>query len=271
MVTYAAPLEDIRFLLYEVFDYEGRVHALPGCADASRDVVDAVLEEAAKFCVGELLPLNRPGDEEGCIFEKGVVRTPAGFKEAYTAFCQGGWTGLSCDPDYGGQGLPKTVQFIVEELICSTNLSFGTYPGLSHGAYNALALHGSDALKAVFLAKLVDGTWSGTMCLTEPQCGTDLGLIRTKAVPADGGAVAGVPSYQISGTKIFISAGEHDLAENIVHLVLARLPDAPPGIKGISLFAVPKFLPAADGACGPRNGVACGAIEHKMGIKASAT
>ena len=271
MVTYTAPLEDIRFLLYEVFDYEGRVHTLPGFEDASRDVVDAVLEEAAKLSINELLPLNRPGDEEGCTFENGVVRTPKGFKEAYTAFCQGGWTGLSCDPDFGGQGLPKTLQFIVDELICSTNLSFGTYPGLSHGAYNALALHGSDALKAVFLAKLVDGTWSGTMCLTEPQCGTDLGLIRTKAVPVDGGAIAGVQSYKISGTKIFISAGEHDLTENIVHLVLARLPDAPAGIKGITLFAVPKFLPATDGTCGPRNGVACGAIEHKMGIKASAT
>ncbi len=271
MVTYTAPLEDIRFLLYQVFDYEGRVVPLPGCEDASRDMVDAVLEEAAKLCVGELLPLNRSGDEEGCNFENGSVRTPKGFKEAYKTFCEGGWTGLSCDPDYGGQGLPKTLQFIVDELVCSANLSFGMYPGLSHGAYNAIALHGSDTLKSVFLPKLVDGTWSGTMCLTESQCGTDLGLIRTKAVPIDGGAIDDVQSYQIDGTKIFISAGEHDLTENIVHLVLAKLPDAPPGIKGISLFAVPKFRPAADGTVGARNGVTCGAIEHKMGIKASST
>ncbi|RMD64554.1 MAG: acyl-CoA dehydrogenase [Alphaproteobacteria bacterium] len=271
MVTYAAPLEDIRFGLYDLWDYEARVAALPGYEDASRDVVDAVLEEAAKLCVNELLPLNRSGDEEGCRFENGIVRTPSGFKEAYRTFADGGWCGLSCDPAYGGQGLPKTLQFIVEELICSTNLSFGTYPGLSHGAYNALALHGTDAQKALYLPKLVDGSWSGTMCLTEPQCGTDLGLIRTRAVPNGAAGPDGSPAYRITGTKIFISAGEHDLTENILHLVLAKLPDAPPGTKGISLFLVPKFLVRPDGTPGPRNGVACGAIEHKMGIKASST
>jgi alkylation response protein AidB-like acyl-CoA dehydrogenase len=265
MVTYSAPLEDIRFLLNELLDYEGTVAGLPGYEEASADIVEAVLEEGAKFCENELLPLNRPGDEEGCIFENGVVRTPTGFKEAYKAFAEGGWTGLACDPAYGGQGLPKTLQFLLEELICSTNLSFGIYPGLSHGAYNAVALHGSDEQKNLYLPKLTDGTWSGTMCLTEPHSGTDLGLIRTKAEPNGKGA------YKITGTKIFISAGEHDLTENIVHLVLAKLPDAPPGIKGISLFVVPKFLVKADGSLGPRNGVACGSIEHKMGIKASAT
>jgi alkylation response protein AidB-like acyl-CoA dehydrogenase len=265
MVTYAAPLEDIRFVLNELLDYEGTVASLPGYEEASADIVEAVLEEGAKFCENELLPLNRTGDEEGCVFENGVVRTPAGFKEAYKAFAEGGWSGLAGDPAYGGQGLPKTLQFLLEELICSTNLSFGIYPGLSHGAYNAIALHGSEQQKSLYLPRLTDGSWSGTMCLTEPHSGTDLGLIRTKAEPDGNGA------YKISGTKIFISAGEHDLTENIVHLVLAKLPDAPPGSRGISLFIVPKFQVKADGALGPRNGVACGSIEHKMGIKASAT
>jgi butyryl-CoA dehydrogenase len=271
MVTYAAPLDDIRFVLTELLDYEGRVAALPGYEEATTDIVEAVLEEAARFCENELLPLNRPGDEAGCSFENGVVRTPAGFKEAYRAFAEGGWTGLDCAPEYGGQGLPKTLQFVLQEMICSTNLSFGTYPGLSHGAYGAIARHGSKELKALFLPKLVAGTWSGTMCLTEPQCGTDLGLIRTKAVPDGATGPDGAPAYKITGTKIFISAGEHDLTENIVHLVLAKLPDAPPGTRGISLFVVPKFMAGADGSPGPRNGVACGSIEHKMGIKASAT
>lgn len=265
MVTYAAPLDDIRFVLYELFDYEGEVAALPGYEEASRDMMDAILEEGAKLCENELLPLNRSGDEEGCVFENGVVRTPAGFKEAYNTFIEGGWTGLSCNPEYGGQGLPQTLHILLKEMICSTNMSFGMYPGLSHGAYNALSLHGSDDLKARFLPKLVEGVWSGTMCLTEPQCGTDLGLIRTKAEPN------GADTYKITGTKIFISAGEHDLTENILHLVLAKLPDAPPGSKGISLFLVPKFLVKSDSTLGPRNGVACGSIEHKMGIKASST
>ena len=265
MVTYSAPLDDVRFNLFELFDYEGEVASLPGYEEAVRDLVDAVLEEGARFCENELLPLNRAGDEAGCVFENGVVRTPEGFKEAYRAFAEGGWVGLACAPAYGGQGLPKTVQFALDEFVCSTNLSFGMYPGLSYGAYRALELHGSEEQKALYLPKLAEGTWSGTMCLTEPHCGTDLGLIRTKAEPNGNG------SYKITGTKIFISAGEHDLTENILHLVLAKLPDAPPGTRGISLFLVPKVLVGADGALGARNGVACGAIEHKMGIKASST
>ncbi len=251
MVTYSAPLEDIRFVMYELLDYEGTVAALPGYEDATRDVLDAVLEEGARFCENELLPLNLPGDAEGCSFANGVVRTPKGFKEAYAAFIAGGWTGLACDPEFGGQGLPKTLQFALQELICSTNLSFGLYPMLTQGAYAGLELHGSDEQRRRFLPRLADGTWSATMCLTEPHCGTDLGLIRTRAEP-DGGA------YKITGSKIFITAGEHDLTENIVHWVLAKLPQPPPGTKGISMFIVPKFLVKPDGALGPRNRVACG-------------
>jgi len=264
MPTYKAPLRDIRFVLHELLQV-AQLAELPGYGEATPDTIDAVLEEAAKLCEAVLAPLNRTGDEEGCHYENGVVRAPAGFKEAYSVFVAAGWSGLACDPAYGGQGLPKVLNTAFEEMICSANLSFGTYPGLSHGAYNALDLHGTDELKTRYLAKLVDGTWSGTMCLTEPQCGTDLGLIRSKAEPGADGA------WRITGTKIFISAGEHDLTENILHLVLARLPDAPVGIRGISLFLVPKFLVKANGELGQRNGVACGGIEHKMGIKASAT
>jgi len=268
MPMYKAPLKEIDFLLHDVLGYDATVATLPGYAEATRDVVDAVLAEAAKFCENELQPLNLSGDKEGCTYENGVVRTPKGFKEAYVQFREGGWCGLTADPEFGGQGLPKVVGFAFEELITSANMSFGMYPGLSHGAYNAIAKHASEELKKEYLPKLVDGTWSGTMCLTEPHCGTDLGLIKTKAVPADDN------SFRITGTKIFISAGEHDLTENILHLVLAKLPDAPPGIKGISLFLVPKFLPkkGANGIeAGPANGVRCGSIEHKMGIKASST
>ncbi|TAJ83117.1 acyl-CoA dehydrogenase [bacterium] len=265
MVSYQAPLDDIRFVLYELLDYEGTVAALPGYEEATRDVVDALLDQAARFCEHKLLPLNGPGDAEGCTFENGVVRTPQGFKQAYRAFTEAGWTGLACDPQYGGQGLPNVLQFALEELICSTNLSFGIYPGLSHAGYHALALHGSEEQKRLFLSKIVSGTWSATMCLTEPQCGTDLGLIRTRAERQGGSA------YKITGTKIFISAGEHDLTENIVHIVLARVPDAPSGTRGLSLFIVPKFLPNSDGTLGVRNRVSCGSIEHKMGIKASST
>jgi alkylation response protein AidB-like acyl-CoA dehydrogenase len=264
MQTYKAPLRDMRFVLHEL---NGGVplNALPGHEEMTPELIDSVLEEAAKLCEEVLLPLNASGDVEGCTIENGVVRTPRGFKEAYELFRAGGWTAIACDPAYGGQGLPESVNKLVEEMICSSNIAFGMYPGLSHGAYRAIALHGSEAQKQTYLPKLADGTWAGTMNLTEPQCGTDLGLIRTKAVPqADG-------SYRITGSKIFISAGEHDLTENIIHLVLARLPDAPPGIKGISLFVVPKFLPTEDGRPGARNGVMCPAIEHKMGIKASAT
>ncbi len=264
MAVYKAPLRDMRFVLNEVLNVDA-IASLPNFADITPDVIDAVLEEAAKICEQVLFPLNRSGDEEGCSFENGVVRTPKGFKEAYDTFTGGGWTNLSTDPDYGGQGLPATVGFVVQEMICSANLAFGMYPGLSAGAYEAINHHANDELKQRYLPKLGSGEWSGTMCLTEPHCGTDLGMLRTRAEPqADG-------TYKITGTKIFISAGEHDLSQNIIHLVLARLPDAPGGTKGISLFIVPKFLPKADGTPGPRNGFACGAIEHKMGIKASAT
>ena len=264
MPIYKAPLEDVRFVLDTIVGKDS-LSALPGYEDATPDLIDQVLTEGAKLCEEVLFPLNQPGDAEGCHYENGVVRTPKGFREAYGQYAEGGWIGLSCDPAYGGQGLPKLVNTLLEEFVCSANLSFGMYPGLSLGAYNALSLYGSDELKARFLPKLVEGTWSGTMCLTEPHSGTDLGIIRTKAVPADDG------SYRITGTKIFISAGEHDLTENILHLVLARLPDAPAGTRGISLFLVPKFLPNDDGTPGQRNGVACGSIEHKMGIKASST
>ncbi|MBK3732670.1 acyl-CoA dehydrogenase [Azospirillum brasilense] len=264
MPIYKAPLEDVRFVLDEIVG-AGKLAELPGYEDATPDLIAQVLEEGAKLCEEVLFPLNQSGDGEGCTFENGVVRTPKGFKEAYGTYIEAGWQGLSCDPAYGGQGLPKLVNTMLEEFICSANLSFGMYPGLSLGAYNALSTYGSEELKQRFLGRLVDGTWAGTMCLTEPHCGTDLGLIRTRAVPQEDG------SHKITGTKIFISAGEHDLTENILHLVLARLPDAPAGTRGISLFLVPKFLPNGDGTVGPRNGVACGSIEHKMGIKASAT
>jgi alkylation response protein AidB-like acyl-CoA dehydrogenase len=265
MTLYKAPLREYRFVLQELFDV-GELAGLPGYQDATPDVFDAVLEEGAKLCEEVLFPLNRSGDEEGCTFENGVVRTPKGFKQAYDLFRQGGWTALACDPEYGGQGLPHTLQFFVEEMVSSANMSFGMYPGLSNGAYSAIHRHGTEAQKRKFLPHLVDGTWSGTMCLTEPQCGTDLGQIRTKAEPAGKDGV-----YKISGTKIFISAGEHDLTDNIIHLVLARIVGGPPGIRGISLFIVPKFLAKDDGGVGARNGVRCGSIEHKMGIKASST
>lgn len=265
MPAYKAPLRDINFVLTELLRIENLPQQIPDFAEATPDLIQAVIEEAAKFCENELQPLNREGDEEGCHFDQGVVTTPKGFKEAYAKFIEGGWTGLPCDPEYGGQGLPKLVNFAVEEMICSANLSFGMYPGLSNGNYNAIHAHGDDAQKALYLPKLVDGSWAGTMCLTEPQCGTDLGLVKTRAeANADG-------SYKLYGTKIFISAGEHDLTENIIHLVLARLPDAPAGIRGISLFVCPKFLPDADGKPGTRNPVVCGSIEKKMGIKASST
>lgn len=264
MATYKAPLRDMRFVLYELHN-GAALSQLPGLEEMTPELIDPVIEEAAKVCEEVLQPLNRSGDEEGCRLENGVVRTPKGFVEAYRLFREGGWTGIACDPAFGGQGVPHSANALVEEMICSANLSFGLYPGLTHGAYKALSTHGSDALKQRYLPKMVEGVWSGTMCLTEPHCGTDLGLSRTKAVPQNDG------SYRLSGTKIFISAGEHDLTENIIHLVLARLPDAPKGIKGISLFLVPKFLVNEDGTVGTRNGVSCGAIEHKMGIKASAT
>jgi len=259
MPTYQAPLRDMRFLLYELHGADA-LAKLPGYQEATRDLLDSVLDAAATFTAEKLLPLNRTGDEEGCRFQDGIVTTPAGFKEAYKEFAAGGWISLAADPAYGGQGLPHVLNLLVEEMICATNLAFGMFPGLSQGAYNALALHGSDEIKQRYLPKLADGSWAGTMCLTEPQCGTDLGLVRTKAEAAPDG------SYRVSGGKIFISAGEHDLTENILHLVLARLPDAPSGTRGISLFLVPKVMPD-----GTRNRVSCGAIEKKMGIHASPT
>ncbi|MDQ8163886.1 MAG: acyl-CoA dehydrogenase C-terminal domain-containing protein [Gemmatimonadota bacterium] len=264
MPAYKAPLDDIRFLLHDVHDV-AQLAALPGFEDATPDLIDAVLVEGAKICEEVLFPLNQSGDTEGVTYANGDVRTPRGFKEAYTQYAAGGWTGVSADPQFGGQGLPEAVRFVMEEMLCSSNLSFSMYPGLSHGAVSALMSHGSDALKQRFLPKLIDGSWGGTMCLTEAHAGTDLGMIHTKAVPAADG------TYAITGQKIFISAGDHDLTENIVHLVLAKLPDAPGGTKGISLFLVPKFLPTESGGVGAKNGVTCGSIEHKMGIKASAT
>jgi alkylation response protein AidB-like acyl-CoA dehydrogenase len=264
MPNYKAPLADMRFVLHELFDSK-TIAELPGYGDFSPELIDSVLEEAAKLCEEVLFPLNQSGDLEGCTYENGVVRTPTGFPAAYKAFREGGWTAMASSPEYGGQGMPISSSTLVEEMLCSANNAFGLYPGLSHGAYVALSNHGSEELKKTYLPNIVSGQWSGTMCLTEPHCGTDLGMLRTKAVPDGNG------SYKLYGNKIFISAGEHDLTENIIHLVLARLPDAPPGVKGISLFVVPKFLVKEDGTLGARNGVTCTGIEHKMGIKASAT
>ncbi|SCA54762.1 Acyl-CoA dehydrogenase domain-containing protein [Candidatus Terasakiella magnetica] len=264
MATYKAPIRDMMFVLYEVMNAD-KLPEMESFEEATRDLVEPILEEAGKIAEEVLFPLNRSGDEEGCIWSDGKVSTPTGFKEAYKTFCEGGWTGLACDPAYGGMGMPKAIDSMIAEMICSSNLSFGMYPGLSHGAYHSLHTFGSDDMKDMYLPKLVDGSWSGTMCLTEPHCGTDLGLCRTKAEPQSDG------SYGVTGTKIFISAGEHDMTENIIHLVLARTPDAPEGIKGISLFIVPKFIPDDQGDAGEANGVTCGSIEHKMGIKASST
>ena len=264
MPLYTAPVADMRFVLHELLADE-RLEALPGNEDFTADVLNAVLEEGGKFCAGVLQPLNRSGDEQGVRLDNGVVRTPDGFKEAYQAFIAAGWTGLAADVEYGGQGLPATMDGLFTEMLCSSNLSFAMYPGLSHGAYKLIRRHGSEEQKKTWLPPLVEGRWSGTMCLTEPQCGTDLGLIRTQATAqADG-------SYVLNGAKCFISAGEHDLTENIVHLVLARTPDAPAGTGGLSVFIVPKFRVTTDGSIGTRNGVACGSVEHKMGIHASAT
>ncbi len=264
MPTFRAPLDDIRFLLNDVHGV-ARLSELPGLEEATPDLIDTVLSEGAKMCEEVLFPLNQVGDTEGCTYDAGEVRTPTGFGDAYRQYAEGGWTGIAADTKYGGQGLPEAVRFVFEEMLCSSNLSFSMYPGLSHGAYSALMSHGTDELKERYLPKLVDGSWAGTMCLTEAHAGTDLGILTTRAVPAGDGA------YSITGSKIFISAGEQDLTENIVHLVLAKLPDAPAGTKGISMFLVPKFLPTDEGRPGTRNGVTCGSIEHKMGIKGSAT
>ena len=264
MPVYNAPLEDFRFLYHEFLDLD-ECRALPSMAEATPDVIDAVLEEAARLSEDVLQPLNAVGDEQGCRFDDGRVFLPEGFGEAYRRYTDGGWPALTTDPEYGGQGLPSFVGLGLSEMINAANPSFAAYPGLTHGAYEVIHAHGSDAQKRTYLPAMVEGRWTGTMNLTEPHCGTDLGLIRTRAERADDG------TYRISGTKIWISAGEHDLAENIVHLVLARTPDAPPGTKGISLFVVPKFVPDADGNPGERNGVRCGGVDHKMGMQASAT
>lgn len=264
MPEYKAPLREIRFVMNEVLASEQHYASLPGCEEATPDMLDAILEEGAKFAERVLAPLNQVGDREGCQFNDGEVTTPTGFKEAYQQYVEGGWPSLAHDPAHGGQGLPESIGTVISEMVGTANWSWGMYPGLSHGAMNTLSEHGTDEQKHTYLTKLVSGEWTGTMCLTEPHCGTDLGMLRTKAEPrADG-------SYKISGTKIFISAGEHDMADNIVHIVLARLPDAPAGTKGISLFIVPKFMPEGDGT-GARNGVSCGSIEHKMGIHGNST
>lgn len=264
MPSYSAPLRDMQFVYNELFD-PSEITALPGCQDATADLIEPVLEEAARLAEQELFPLNHSGDLEGCQYADGTVTTPKGFDKAYREYAEGGWIGLPCDPAHGGQGMPGALNVLLEEMACSANVSFATYVGLTRGAYRAINAFASDELKNQYLPKMVSGTWSGTMCLTEPQCGTDLGLIRTKATLNTDG------SYALTGTKIFITAGEHNLTENIIHLVLARLPDAPAGIKGISLFLVPKFIPDASNNPGERNGMRCARIENKMGIKASAT
>ncbi|WP_024510116.1 acyl-CoA dehydrogenase C-terminal domain-containing protein [Bradyrhizobium sp. ARR65] len=265
MPIYKAPVEDVSFLLNDVFQID-RYDNLPGFSDASADVREAILSEAAKLSEEVLQPLNRVGDLEGCKrHDDGSVTTPKGFKDAYKQVAEGGWLGLSAPPEYGGQGLPVTLSQAVNEFQISANMAFSMYGGLTMGATAALLVHGSPEQKQTYVPKMIAGQWTGTMNLTEPHCGTDLGMLRTKAVPqADG-------SYKITGTKIFISAGEHDLTENIIHLVLARIEGAPAGIKGISLFVVPKFLVNADGSLGARNGVVCGSIEHKMGIHGNST
>ena len=263
-MSYRPPVREHLFLLSEVLGVE-RYKDLPGFADAPMDVIGQILEEAARFTSEMLEPLNAVGDKQGCIWRDGAVTTPPGFKEAYRALLDGGWPALGADPAFGGQGLPAVVGLAFSEMSSTANMAFSMYPGLTHGAYSAIHAAGSDEQKAVYLPKLVSGQWCGTMNLTEPQCGTDLGLLRTKAVPVRDG------SYRISGEKIWISGGEHDLAENIVHLVLARIEGAPAGVRGISLFVVPKFIPDSDGKPGERNAVSCAGLEEKMGIHGNAT
>lgn len=265
MPAYKAPIRDIRFLMNEVLDYPAHYKTLSNGEAADSDTIDMIIEGAADFCENILSPLNQSGDEEGCHFKDGEVTTPKGFKEAYDQFVQGGWQGLSYPEEFGGQGLPMSLNLVKSEMMGTANWSFTMYPGLSMGCMNTIMQFGTEEQKNTYMPHLTAGTWAGTMCLTEPQCGTDLGQVKSKAEPTAEG------TYKITGTKIFISAGEHDLTENIIHIVLARLPDAPAGTKGISLFIVPKFLPTAEGTVGERNPVTCGSIEHKMGIRASAT
>lgn len=264
MTDYKAPVRDIHFVRNEVFDYPSLWHGLPGCEEATPDLVEAIVEAMATFCEEELAPLNQSGDEEGCTWAKGGVTTPSGFKEAYKAYTEGGWAGLTSPEQYGGQALPPSMESILNEFAGSANWAWSMYPFLAKGARATILAHASQDLIDAYVPQMVAGQWTGTMCLTEAHCGTDLGLLRTKAeANADG-------SYSISGSKIFISSGDHDMVENIVHIVIARLPDAPPGTKGISLFLVPKYLPESSGELA-ENGVSCGSIEHKMGINANAT
>ncbi|WP_136439287.1 acyl-CoA dehydrogenase C-terminal domain-containing protein [Pacificoceanicola onchidii] len=263
MPSYTAPVKDQLFVLSDLLNVAGQ--DVPGYEELDRDTLEAVLDEAAKIAGGVLAPLNAVGDSEGCTLENGVVRTPAGFRDAFEQVKEGGWTALDCDPEYGGQGLPYVVNTAVGEQFSAANMAFNMYAGLTHGAYSAIHAHGSEAQKAQFLPKMVTCEWTGTMNLTEPHCGTDLGLMRTKAVPQEDG------SYKVSGQKIFISAGDHDMSENVIHLVLAKIPGGPEGIKGVSLFIVPKFLVNDDGSVGERNGVSVGKIEEKMGIHGNST
>lgn len=265
MPEYKAPIADMKFLIETVFDHYGHYSQYPALSEATPDLVDVILTECAKFSENELLPLNQSGDKEGCQLKDGKVTTPSGFKEAYQQYIEGGWQGLSHPEAYGGQGLPQSVGILKTEIMGTANWSWSMYPGLSLGAMNTILAHGNEAQKQTYLTKLTEGVWTGTMCLTEAQCGTDLGQVRTKAVPNDDG------SYNISGSKIFISAGDHDFTDNIVHIVLARLPDAPEGTRGISLFIVPKLNVNEDGSSGEFNNVSCGSLEDKMGIKGSAT
>ena len=267
MPTYTPPLRDMQFVMHELLNVTADLKTIPRHADIDVDTINAVLEEGGKFASEVIFPLNISGDTEGCTHDKvtHAVTTPKGFKEAYHKYIEGGWAALSCDPEFGGQGLPLVVNQCFYEMMNSANQAWTMYPGLTHGAYAALAAHGTDEQKKTYLHKMTSGEWTGTMCLTEPHCGTDLGLMRTKAEPQPDG------SYRITGNKIFISAGEQDITDNIIHLVLARLPDAPPGIKGVSLFIVPKFRVNADGSLGERNGIYCGGLEHKMGIHGNAT
>jgi alkylation response protein AidB-like acyl-CoA dehydrogenase len=270
MPIYTPPLRDQQFVIHELLDVAGEYKRMPRYAEVDADVLNHVLEEAGKFCAEVLLPVNRSGDEEGCTYDPSTkeVRAPKGFREAYDQFRAGHWQGLAAEHEYGGQGLPHLLQIALYEMQYSTNQAWAMYPGLTVGAYECLHAHGNKEQKDLYLPKLTSGEWTGTMCLTEPHCGTDLGLLRTKAAPqADG-------SYALTGEKIFISSGEHDLADNIIHLVLARLPDAPAGTKGISLFIVPKFVPEGSGAdakVGARNGIYCGGLEDKMGIHGNST
>ncbi|MEM8771541.1 MAG: acyl-CoA dehydrogenase C-terminal domain-containing protein [Pseudomonadota bacterium] len=265
MTQYVAPTKDMKFILNDVLQVS-KYSNLSGFSEVSDDLIDAILEEGGKLASNVLHPINQSGDKEGCVrHDDGSVTTPTGFKEAYDTFKDGGWQGLSFDPDYGGQGLPYILAVAINELISGANMAFGMYPGLARGAADAIYAHGSDEQKQKYLPNMISGEWGGTMNLTEPHCGTDLGLLKTKAVPDGSGA------YKISGQKIFISAGEHDLTDNIIHLVLARIEGAPEGVKGISLFIVPKFHINDDGSLGERNGVSCGSIEEKMGIHANST